>query len=1743
MAKRQVPKDDTNEIKKLLEGLYKIVQTTNSQSKEQVRINKELLKVMSLLQSGFAKNEDDARKLIEDVRDGLEIQDEYAIKWAKHRKAEQKDIDQILKKFRELEQIHEDEIDNAEDYLELLSDRYDIIEDEVDLSKTLLRSQKEILKVISDNKRVYEKIGGTSVNIDETLTKIIKKKVNFDNLFGGMTSSFETADILLDKIKDDFKSLIDNAGGNIIDIPLHFDPLSGDMDVELSKLLKSVEDEKMGRIKGLEEYFAKNTKLQKDLARSYAAEFSGLNIKVDVDTGDLMDGVNQIKQGTKEYQQIIEQLDSVVITNNVGADIQANFKKINDLLINSNALTEAQNEELTNLLKPLGLSNKLIIEQIKLINDENDSISDTIRLEANRVKIITKNLGLLKSTEQTVMKVGNAFEYISSLLPTGIGDMLGFSNVSNVMLATHKKGIAAMTDKLVEGGSKAQALKTYYKEMGPALTSVLNPMTLMVAGGLLLFKYVSGMTSKLKDMSSEMGISLSQSNKLLSSQLDILTSQENQFTTLKEIEQIQTEMIGSGGKFYSAIEAGNQKTILSISEMGKVFGYGVTQATKIHKVFSDLGADDALSVRLQKDLGLMSEMVGLSPQIIGKDLLDASEEVYTYFAGMPEEAAKAAIGVRQMGLSLKQAGQIAQKMLDLEGFMTDMYELNAMTSGGLDFSEAFDLGLMGEVEKMSESIMETIGTTADYNAMDGKVRMKLAKTMGMSVEELSKSVKMRQQLLGLSKKEQTEIMAKQQMMGDISNMTQDEIKDRLKTVQSTERLSIAWDKIKGVLIKSLIPLIEGFSVAIDAIMPAIDLIIGAFKVLGAILQPFGPLFTGFFLPLKAVAWVVQSIVDSFSGVTEEVGSITKGIEKFTPVLKGIGALIGTWYFGSKLLGGIQSVGSSFGNMFSGGKKQADSQIDGIIAKIKQIPTRVTVNVDIVTNTKDVNAKVKGAVGGIVSELKTVPPEIEKTSKKLDAVKKKNTGLFSNLGASEGFKTAREIGTKALSFFVIHEAAKFLGFGQKIGEGIEGQQTQISGAMDGAFAIGGTLLSGHLERAVSKVFEKRLEKKFAAGMEPVGKVAKDKFTKIGKDSGSIFDPLKEKSKNAFAVIANYAKQLLPKPFSILEQGLEKLKPAESISETIDTTKQMTEKVKKTKNIKETVSETIQTVNPIEVPTVETKPTLNKTKSFSDSVKNIFTGLVDIIKNVWKALKSTLTEIVNFVTGTIVKISKSIGEVVKNLLGGIADGLNKFKTNAIKGAAALLIVSGALWVTSKAMQNFSSVSWQDVAKGIITLGSLALMGTVLGKMSGQMIRGSLAIALLGVSLIPAAYAFGLFSAVKWGDMAKAGVAIVGLAIAAGILGKIMMSGAGAVAILAGAAAIAILGAALLPLAYAMKIAAPGLEAFGNIVQKTFNGVATVISASAEGISKIFETLGNIDVMTLMAIGPALAGIGIGLAAMAGGGLLSGIANLFGGDVIGKLEKLAKLAEPLTVVQSILSGLNDSLFILSTTLSNLDLSGMEKLGKIDEIGFDVASGINAISTALLALNGSQVFGSISKGFASLFGGDMIGEIQQLATTADPLKIVADSILIIVSSLERLNKVASELDFSKLKDKIGFDFDEKVNLLQKTDKVENLSFNEKFNPIKQQIVPQRPTQESTAQNINVPKIVARQKELEVQRQAAMQEEMEYNAESTASISTKKMEQLLQQMISILMSQNQETIIQMDGYAVGKQIRKQNNR
>jgi hypothetical protein len=184
------------------------------------------------------------------------------------------------------------------------------------------------------------------------------------------------------------------------------------------------------------------------------------------------------------------------------------------------------------------------------------------------------------------------------------------------------------------------------------------------------------------------------------------------------------------------------------------------------------------------------------------------------------------------------------------------------------------------------------------------------------------------------------------------------------------------------------------------------------------------------------------------------------------------------------------------------------------------------------------------------------------------------------------------------------------------------------------------------------------------------------------------------------------------------------------------------------------------------------------------------------------------------------------------GGIMDSISKIDMNAVlKGAAAMVIVAGAVFVFGKAVQEFMKVSWEAVGMAVVSM--LALVGAV------------------------------------------------------ALLGAIMTSGVGAVAILAGAAAMLVIAASVLVLGVALQSIGTGFEMMANgigtlmpqlmSVAATIGGLVVLIPAiallsySIMGLSASLVALGLAGIVAapgLMALG-AVGAITQGLNSLFGGG----------------------------------------------------------------------------------------------------------------------------------------------------------------------------------------------------------------------------------------------------------------------------------
>lgn len=329
-------------------------------------------------------------------------------------------------------------------------------------------------------------------------------------------------------------------------------------------------------------------------------------------------------------------------------------------------------------------------------------------------------------------------------------------------------------------------------------------------------------------------------------------------------------------------------------------------------------------------------------------------------------------------------------------------------------------------------------------------------------------------------------------------------------------------------------------------------------------------------------------------------------------------------------------------------------------------------------------------------------------------------------------------------------------------------------------------------------------------------------------------------------------------------------------------------------------------------------LENARKVGKSIKDLFVGIADTIKQVLGKLADGIKQ---FIT--------KVSEGIKALLQNIAKGIESFgKTSVLKGAAALLVVSGALFVAAKAFKQFADVTWGGVAKGIVAITALVGVTKLLDKSSTSMIKGAFALGVLGGALFVAAKGFEVFTKISWEDLAKAGVAIVGLTAAVVGLGMIV------------------------PLITAGTIAL-GIMSVGLVA---FAGAVTLLGAGLSTLNSFFEQISTLNGGQLVAAAAGITAIGISLAALGAGQVIGALGNFaakilsFGEkDIFTKLTELGKVAGDLNQLPGTIEALGklSNFKVSDSFMKNVDIlsKGLERIA-------EAAKGFEKTGDSLTAL-----------------------------------------------------------------------------------------------------------------------------------------------------------------------------------------------
>lgn len=912
-------------IKKYTENIQTTIQSLGNIT-ENVEINiKELITILNAVNKGMIKSEDQIKKALNNVGSG-KFETKAKLKdFLSDLQIAGKESENISNYWDSIKGLTVDEVKQTEEYSKLVVEvgetlkGIDLIRDkqtkkiddqikqeeiQIDLAGLLAKKYSEFSAVIQQNQT-----GLQNLNIDLTKGVNISKKFLEDsdsiipNLFDPVKLNIDDLKGISKEFESIKSTLINPISSNLLD-GMDISSVMSSLETQIGSIKPQIEQEFALRSKLLETYVARSLGFQKDI---HSSAIKNINTQEDL-------------QGSL-YDQASKSIEEQIVL----------YTSLTEKMMNINTLSDSELKSLKNQIGLLNTEQKIILGQYSSWQQVLKAHQADINLTEKQLTAYNLLEKKLENYRSKTEQIGDSIQDVFNIVPYGMQRMLGIERIGNKISDSLSDGMKTYMGNLALGQTKIQASAAAAKSFGSSFTKLLSPTALIIGAFAAAYSILSYMEGKISDISKELGISRGMAKNLTVDMNSYLSASSNKLGTEEQVLEIQKAQVEKYGRLLDLTKQSNQEIITAATTMEASYGIAASSAYDIMSSFKNLGANDELAKDLMFDLGMVSEMAGISPSIIGKDLLESSKELSLYFGGMPKKALQATIQINRMGMSLKTAGQIADKMLNIESFMSDMFELSAMSGGKLDLSKAFDLRMDGKLEESITSIMDTIGTLQDFNAMDEFTKKKLSNTLGMDVTEIQKSLKLKEYNNQLTSTQLDLIKNNIDQIGDLNSLSAEAAFIKANELNSTKKLSVALNKIKMTLINAFLPIVESLADTLSSSTGIIDGIGAAFKVVGGIVKLISPIIQGFLYPFQLIGNAISSAVDWVEKLFGGSKDLNTEIQKtgqyasvvgdsFNVLAKIIGGFFGAKYIFtrlSKALTPFQSLKDSATKMFSG----------------------------------------------------------------------------------------------------------------------------------------------------------------------------------------------------------------------------------------------------------------------------------------------------------------------------------------------------------------------------------------------------------------------------------------------------------------------------------------------------------------------------------------------------------------------------------------------------------------------------------------------------------------------------------------------------------------------------------------------------------------------------------------------------------------------------------------------------------
>lgn len=568
---------------------------------------------------------------------------------------------------------------------------------------------------------------------------------------------------------DAYKTLLENVRGVLNDLNNDLDNTFNswkNINNELTKAYSSVSLTK----KGFGEYYKISTQLlynQQNLSSVSKKELESLQKKAELNKKVLEQQFNFLK--AKKEGVGLDPKEQAAYDNLEGA-----FKKITGEIDVTNNALKRQLKDVEAINGAVGLTGNIFkgISQIPGLS----KISGYLNVDkANETmkEYAASQLETVRNSDEYQKRLGLINRYLEK------------DNITerrrNFLIKERDKLEQEARDKVNNGLTKTVTLFKGLNELTKGFYKALLDPAVLIAS---IASYAGKMDAEIVSFQKSLNLSRDEAESLRQ-ELSLAAFQSNtNFLTTSDLAKAQNNynnLLGIQGKI-------NTKNLETQARLVELVGVQAESAARL-QYFSEATGQD-FETNYKSSLRTTHELskqygVQINSKKVLEDVGKASSYNLVQFRGSTTALTEAVAKAQALGTTLEGVNKISQSLLQFQSSIESELEAELLTGKQLNLEQARYYALTNQTSKLMDELVKNVGTFNEFSKMNVIQQEAYAKSLGMSVGEMS------------------DMLLKQEYLGKngeiIKNTTDEELQNRLEQLSIQEKFNKSMEKLQGII--------------------------------------------------------------------------------------------------------------------------------------------------------------------------------------------------------------------------------------------------------------------------------------------------------------------------------------------------------------------------------------------------------------------------------------------------------------------------------------------------------------------------------------------------------------------------------------------------------------------------------------------------------------------------------------------------------------------------------------------------------------------------------------------------------------------------------------------------------------------------------------------------------------------------------------------------------------------------------